>query len=273
MLRIIPAACLIVVLSALAASSDPFPAANLFTVGEELNYEASWSSFIVAGELNVRVADRRPIDGVDAYHVIAQAQTVGVVDAVIYKVRDTYESFVSAESLTPFRAIRRSRHGKKREQNSFTIDSRRNVATLGDGRTLEVSDATYDLASLLYALRAIDLTPGRMREFTVLEEDKLHKLRVEPEGRERVRTRAGSYDAVRVAIRLVDGREVSDSYKLRLYLTGDARRLPVLLTATPLWGEIRVELTDLDSPLKRRFAPLDPPGTMRESALIGKPTR
>lgn len=262
MSRTIVALCIIAALSPVAGSADLPADRNPFAVGEELNYEASWSGFIVAGELNVRVADRREFDGVDAYHVIAQAQTVGLVDAVIYKVRDTYESFVNSDSLTPFRAIRRSRHGNKREQNSFTIDSRRRLALLGNGGTLELSDVTYDLASLLYALRAIDLTPGRARDFMVLEEDKLHKLRVEPEVRERVRTRVGSYDVMRVAIRLVDGRELKDNYKLRLYLTRDSKRLPVLLTATPLWGEIRVELTDLEGPLKRRFAPLDLPGNL-----------
>lgn len=256
MLRVFLAACTLAVLAFPFSGPAQTPSTvNPFVVGEELNYEASWSSFIVAGELNVRVVERGPFEGVDAYRIIAEAQTVGLVDAVIYKVRDTYESFVNADSFTPFRALRRARHGKNREQNSFTIDPKRRVALLGDGRTIELSAVTYDMASLLYAIRAIDMTTGRASEFTLLEEDKLHKLRVEPEARERVRTRAGSYDTVRVGIRLVDGRELNDKHQLRLYVTPDSRRLPVLLTASPLWGEIRVELTHAPGPYMRRFSP------------------
>jgi hypothetical protein len=254
--RVVLPLCIIGVLSPLAGPARTPPSTvNPFVVGEELNYEASWSSFIVAGELNIRVVERGQFDGVDAYRIIAQAQTVGVVDAVIYKVRDTYESFVNAGSLAPFRALRRARHGKKREQNSFTIDTKRRVAVLGDGRTIEFTDAPYDMASLLYAIRAMDLTPGRSREFTLLEEDKLHKLRVEPEAREKVRTRAGSYDAMRIGIKIVEARGLNDRYKLRLYVTPDARRLPVLLTASPLWGEIRVELTQPPRTYTQRFQP------------------
>jgi hypothetical protein len=29
---------------------------------------------------------------------------------------------------------------------------------------------------------------------------------------------------------------------LKIYLTNDAQRLPVLITAEPTWGEVRVEL-------------------------------
>ena len=75
-----------------------------FIVGERLSYDVSWSNFIVAGELTLETKDRRSFDGIDGFHVSAQAQSVGLVSAIVYKVNDVYESFINAATMQPFRA-------------------------------------------------------------------------------------------------------------------------------------------------------------------------
>lgn len=215
-----------------------------FPVGERLNYDVSWSDFIVAGELTIETKDRRSFDGVEGLHVTAQAQSVGVVSALVYKVNDLYESFLNTATLQPFRAEKHSRRGKKREQSSIIIDQQRRTARLSDGRTIEIPENTYDLAGLLYAIRAMDLTPGKSQNFNLIEDEKLYAISVEPEAREKVTTRLGSYDTVRVSTRMASGRD-SNVYNLRLYITSDARRLPVMITAEPKWGQVRVELTSV----------------------------
>lgn len=215
------------------------------TVGERLNYDVSWSDFIVAGELTLETKDRRSFDGVDGFHVSAQAQSVGMVNAFVFKVNDIYESFLSAATLQPFRAEKNSRRGKKREQASVNIDQQRRTARLNDGRTIEIPPDTYDLAGLIFAIRAMDLTPGKARVFNVLEEGKLYKISVEPEAREKVTTRAGSFDTIRVATRTTGEGRDSDLYNLKMRITNDARRLPVEITAEPKWGSVRVRLTSM----------------------------
>lgn len=216
---------------------------NPFIAGERLSYDVSWADFIVAGELTIQTDDRRSFDGIDGYHVTAQAQSVGLVSGLVLKVNDVYESFVNAATLQPFRAEKRSRHGKKQTHSSVTIDQQRRVVQVAGGRTLEIPVDTYDLAGLIFAIRGMDLTLGKARTFTLLEDDKLYTIKVQPESREKVTTRAGSYDAIKVATSMVNGRENDKLYNLRLYITGDARRLPVLITAEPSWGSVRVELT------------------------------
>ena len=85
--------------------------------------------------------------------------------------------------------------------------------------------------------------PGRVRTFTLLEDNDLHTVRAEPEAGEKVLIRTTEYAAFRIAIKLIEGQDSNDLYKVRLYLSNDSRRLPVLLTAEPPWGQIRVELT------------------------------
>ncbi len=242
------------------AKSDRAPAAastlsprNPFSAGERLAYDVSWADFIVAAELTIETDDRRTFDGVDGYHVSAQARTVGLVSGLALKVNDVYESFISERTLQPFRAEKRSRHGKKQAQSSVTIDQGKRTARLASGRTLEIPEDTYDLAGLLFAIRGMDLTVGRApRTVTLLEDDKLYAIKLQSEAREKVTTRAGSFDTIKIVTSMVRGRENDKLSNLRIYITNDARRLPVLITAEPSWGSVRVELTSVtQNPLKK----------------------
>jgi hypothetical protein len=223
--------------SAIAVSTK-----TAFIVGERLSYDVSWRDFIVAGELTLETKDRRSLEGVDAYHVSATAQSVGVVSAFFFKLNDTYESFINAQTLQPFRASKRSRRGSKREQSSVAIDQQNRTARTSGGQTIEIPPDTYDVVGLLYAIRAMELAQGKSRTFNVLEEGKVYQIRVDVEGREKVTTRAGSFDAVRLSTKTMGSRE-SNLYNLKMFITADARRMPVLITAEPSWGEVRVELT------------------------------
>jgi uncharacterized protein DUF3108 len=216
---------------------------NPFTVGERLAYEVSWSDFIVAGELTLENKERLTMDGVDAFHVIARARSIGVVSAVALKVDDTYDSFVDAATLKPFRAEKRSRHGKKREESMINIDQNRRKASLSNGRLLDLPVTTYDLASLLYAIRGMDLTIGKAATFDLIEDDKLYQISVMPEAREKITTQAGSFDVMRLGTKMPGGKRNDKLYNLQMYITVDARRLPVQITAQPSWGEVRVSLT------------------------------
>jgi len=223
-----------------ASASTP---RNPFIAGERLSYDVSWADFIVAGELTIATDERRSFDGIDGYHVTAQARSVGLVSLFNLKVNDVYDSFINASTLQPFRAEKHSRHGKKQSQSSVTIDQQQRSARFAGGRTVETPGDTYDLAGLIFAMRGMDLTLGKSRTFTVVEDEKLYTISVHPEAKEKITTRAGSYDTVRLATSRMKGRENDKLYNLRMYITNDARRLPVLITAEPSWGSVRVELT------------------------------
>jgi hypothetical protein len=216
---------------------------NPFIAGERLSYDVSWADFIVAAELIIQTDDRRSFDGIDAFHVTAQARTVGLVSGLALKVNDVYDSFINAATLQPFRAEKHSRHGKKQTQSSVTLDHEHRTAKVASGPTLDIPPDTYDLAGLMFAIRGMDLTMGKSHTLTLLEDDKLYTIRIQPETRERVTTHAGSYETVKIATSMTRGRENDKLYNLRIYITNDARRLPVLITAEPSWGSVRVELT------------------------------
>ena len=218
-------------------------ARNPFSPGERLSYDVSWADFIVAAELTIETDERRNFDGIDGYRVTAQARTVGLVSGLALKVNDVYESFINASTLQPYRAEKRSRHGKKETQSSVTIDQDKRTAQFSGGRTLEIPGDTYDFAALIFAVRGMDLTLGKTRTITVLEDEKLYTIKLHPEAREKVTTPTGIYDTIKIATSRVKGGQNDKLYNLRIYVTNDTARLPVLITAEPSWGAVRVELT------------------------------
>src|SRR5689334_5947931 len=57
--------------AAAPAPDAPVP----FKVGETLTYDASWSSFLTAGQVKMRVADRQNLGGGrSGYHFVSEAQ-------------------------------------------------------------------------------------------------------------------------------------------------------------------------------------------------------
>ena len=229
----------------------PAPAKYVPAVGERLNYDVSWADFIVAGELTLETKDRRTVDGVDAFHVSAQAQSVGLVSVMAMKVNDVYESFLNAATLMPFRAAKNTRHGKKHDQGSMQIDQQKRTAQLDDGRTVEIPPDTYDIAGLLFAIRGMDLSLGRARQFNIIEDGKLYRISVTPEAKEKITTRAGTFETARMATKNLSGGRDSNLYNLKMFITTDARRLPVTLTAEPSWGSVRVQLTSISGAARK----------------------
>jgi hypothetical protein len=105
------------------------------------------------------------------------------------------------------------------------------------------------MASLGYALRNLNVTPGKAATLAMLDNNRLSPMIVEAEGPQSVTTAAGTFDTMRLALKGLDPRGgISDHYRVRLYITADDRCLPVLFTADALIGTVRVELTSYSRP-------------------------
>jgi hypothetical protein len=215
-----------------------------YRVGEKLEYTVSWSKYLVAATMTAQVKERGTFNEFDSYHVVMQAQTDGLANK-IYDASSTYESYVKADGLLPFRASSEIKQPKRLKQRYYWLEPANGKAFLKEGQTMSIPSSTYDVASLFYAVRGINLQPGKPTRFALLENDKLQTLVAEAEGYQQVTTKAGKFDTVRIAIKFADDKALSDTQKVRLYLSKDSRRLPILITSDLTFGSIRVELASI----------------------------
>ena len=69
------------------------------------------------------------------------------------------------------------------------------------------------------------------------------RLYVDPVGTERIQVKAGVHPAVRLHLKLVKlGKENEEIGKGKLWISDDSKRIPLLLTSSPIVGTIRFEL-------------------------------
>ena len=210
--------------------------------GEPLQYRVSWANFVTAGELTLDCEEMSEPGKVRLYRFGVRARSIDWVRTLFLNVNDSYDSSVDAESLLPIQAQARLEHGNKLEQTSIRFDHQNRVARFSNGHTQPLVPNTYDAATLMFILRTLEFNSDKTQVIHLLDKQTLYTLRVEAERVESIRVGQKDYQVIRVAIKQVENDIAQDALKIRLYLTSDSRRVPVLMTAEPAWGTIRVEL-------------------------------
>ena len=227
-----------------AKTSGPVSTDNVpFPVGERLSFNVSWSNFVTAARLELEVADRGVFFGQDGYQLRARVVTIGYVRSIFTDLDNQYTSYVGTKTMLPYHAENSTRQGLKKIDDSILFDQVAASARYIDGSSVSIPPNTYDLPSLVYALRQRDLKAGASFKCAVLYDKEVIEVEAQVKPRERVITQAGSYDALRVELTTKSKKYNLSKYRLRLWFSDDAQRLPVLMTAQPSVGEVRAELS------------------------------
>ncbi|GBC76907.1 hypothetical protein HRbin08_00375 [bacterium HR08] len=229
-------------------SSGGRPRAGDFSapIGERLTYAISWASYLVAGEMTLAVKARGRFFDRPGVHLELRASTIGPVRAWVKALDEHWASYVDPETWLPYRVELSRREGDRRTDLTIALDHRRGIARLSTGRTIPISPETRDVVAFLYHLRALPLEPGDRYHGSLLSERRRIRVRADVGSRASVDTRAGRFEAIEIVLRVEDGgRRAADARRLRLWLSADERRVPVLITAQEALGEIRAELVEL----------------------------
>ena len=236
--------------SGLTQPPRPTPPASMaaapagpFEVGEKLSFNVSWSNFVTAARLELEVAEQGAFFGRDGYQLRTKVETMGYARSLFVEVDNLYVSYVDVKTLLPYRVENATRQGVKREDDSIIFDQQRGAARYGEGSELSIPPGTYDLPSLVYALRQRNLKAGATHKFSALFGKEVIEVEAEVKESERVITQAGTYQATRVEINAKGKKTNLSKYRVQAWFSNDAQRLPVLITARPPFGEVRAELS------------------------------
>lgn len=231
---------------------DAVPAAALpFRAGEKLTYEISWSDILQAGtavlEVRKQVADGGPSK---AYHLVSRASSAGLVSR-FYKVSDTVESFIDSERLYSLSFRLDQQHGKRKKKRAMTFDhAKGTVVETADGKqaTYSIPENVQDALSSLYYVRARqDFIVGKPIRVNVHEDGKTWSVEVHTLGREKIKTMLGNIDTIRIKTYPRYEGVFRNKAEIYLWLTDDARKIPVLMKSSISIGTIIATLVDLQS--------------------------
>lgn len=222
-----------------AANNGDWP----FKIGEQLNYQV----FIgpnptPMGIASFHVKGRQKYFDRDGVNLSVFAHTTNAL-AQVFTARDQIDSYVEPAGLLPFRTVMSLIEGRRRFNQTLTLNQEGGIATSDQGPRIEIPVGTHDYLSFFYAIRTFNLTPNRKSVVSMLVENKSKTLFVTAQKRETIQLGSQSIPAIAVSITTDDPEP--DKYQLRMWISDDKRRLPLRISCATQLGPLRADLAIL----------------------------
>ena len=207
----------------------------------------SWSGYVTAGEVTVSVREKKPSYNSLAYYIVAEGKPVGLT-ARVYSLYFKVDSLLDCYTLVAQRGSVYSQEGKRTRMKSLRFDQQQHTAEFEMRTstvmkaTIAVPPATEDGLGAIYALRAMPLEAGARLTIPVTDSGDSYVVNLVVEARETISTPLGSLPAWRVRPTVFDdhGRLVGGA--MTIWISDDARRLPLKLSAQVAVGAFELTL-------------------------------
>lgn len=243
-----------------------------FAPGEQLVYEGEFSKLLLRG---IEIAEFRftteraqpsaaPAAGGDAANGTPAPNLVFKSEATAkgwfrklfgIDFRFQMESQVDSRDLAILRTSKVDEQGKRVRTSEALFDRERNLISWTERNPKDpqgqphvvsapLAGAMHDFISAVYYLRTQPLAPGQSYELTVSDSGETYHIPVRVAERKRMKTVLGRVQTVRVDVEVFGaGRLIADRKgRMSLWVTDDARRLPVRARLDADLGEINITL-------------------------------
>jgi hypothetical protein len=179
--------------------------------------------------------------------IFLQAQTTSI--AAIVTLRQQLASYIDVATGLPRSGSLDAVEGSYRHTDTVQYDRTANKAKVREkGKydntyLIDVPPDTTDFMALVYRLRNLPLENGARYDFPVLSGRDLNHVIATVLGREKIETKAGTFQAVKIRVPTGFTGKFSEKDPTYLWLSDDDRRIVVRLTADFAIGHTTANLT------------------------------
>jgi hypothetical protein len=233
--------------SANKSSVLPPPVSYQFPVGQTLIYDADWRLFN-AGTATIR------LEGAGREHrILTTADAAGMV-SVLYHVHDVVESFFDPKTFCSRTINKHTEEGRRRLTTNIVFDYARKKSVLDElnhrdkknkHEENDIPACVTDVVASVFYIASLPLAPNATYTFPLNDGGKTADVQVVTEDKEELRLPSGAYKTVRVRVSSDTGK-LKDKGQIWLWLTDDARRLPVQMKARMFWGTLVFRLQKIE---------------------------
>lgn len=224
--------------------------------GETLKYVVSFG-FLNAGRATLVVKEKEQ-NGKKYHYAIATGQSSGVVNS-LYKVIDTYESIMDAETGLPIKATRNISEDKYKLIDEVYYD-RKNSSIKSERKGVNVvPENTADILSALYIARRAkfyDLKKGDVVKINTWFDDGVYPLEIRYYGTETIKTKFGKINCLKFSPVVEPGRIFDSPDDVSIWVSNDKNRIPIRIQFDLIVGSVKCDLTEYTN-LKNNFAILN----------------
>lgn len=217
---------------------------TVFSKGEKLKYLAHYG-IINAGEATIEIStNSHYVNGEMSTKIIGKGYSTGAFD-FFFKVRDSYITYMNAESLEPYRFVRHVDEGGYIIDQEYNFDHKNQQVITEKNDTMDVPIGIQDLVSSYYYARSIDLdhyNVGDILTFKAFVDERIESIRIKYIGKETIKIKSGKYRCFKFQPVVQSGRVFKDPDDLVVYISDDKNRIPVLIEAKVIVGSVKLEL-------------------------------
>ncbi len=231
----------------LAQIHPPDPA-HAFTVGETYFYEAEWRLWTAGtARLGLEVA------GENIIRVTGAADSSGVV-SLLYPVHDRFQSTFDRRTFCSQTLGKHTEEGfhKRDTLIAFNYVRRRSVLDETNLKTSqtkhvehEIPGCVTDVISGIFYVASLPLTNDATYTFPLNDGGDTLDVSAHVEGREQVKTPAGTFNTIRVSPQAASG-VLKERGRVWVWYSDDVRRIPVQMRARMFWGTLTFRLTRIE---------------------------
>jgi len=224
-----------------------------FKRGEELTYKLHYG-FLDAAYVNLNITNEKiKFLGRETFHVIGTGKTTGITDW-IFKVRDSYETYIDEKSLVPWLFKRRVNEGGYIINQDYSFDRFNNKVITENRKEFNISENMQDMVSAYYQARTLDFSNIKQGDVISLDcfiDDEVFHIKIKFEGFQLVEIKIGKFKCLKFTPIIQTGRIFKDENDLSLYISNDENHILIKAEADILFGTVEVELTEFKGLLNK----------------------
>jgi hypothetical protein len=233
-------------LSGSPAKKEPAPPEPLFNLraGETLDYDANITKLdSTVARLQIFAVEKRNSGGKSTWHLQARAHTENPY-RMVFELDDQFDSYSDGPAMTSVQyEMHLSERGQKVESIQRMLTSAQDPVPAG-GSGVRVIPGTRDPLGMLEYLRGVEWAHTSQVRSPVFDGRKLYDVQATYIGKSNgIHVPAGTFNTIKIEMRVFDNEQVMKDAHFVLYLTDDATRLPVLMEAVLPVATARVQLT------------------------------
>jgi hypothetical protein len=219
-----------------------------FPVKQTLSYAVDWRVF-PAGV----VSFHQEADG-DVQNVSVTADTVGAVN-LLFRVSDRFQSSFNRTTGCSQGFSKQTVEGHRQVNTDLKFDYSQNksifteknlVSGISKRNEVAIPSCVTDSLSAIFYAASQPMTVGQSFQFPLADALRTVPVTMKVEGREEIKTPAGTFQALRVEP-TADAGVVKNRGNIWIWYTDDERRIPVQMRARLFWGTITFRLTAIDT--------------------------
>ncbi len=228
------------------AHVQPPPPNYRYPDGQTYVYNAEWRLW-TAGTTSLRIESEGNMQKVSG-----AADSTGVV-ALLYTVHDRFEARFDPRTFCSQGIFKHTEEGFHKKETNIRFDYAQRKAILDEKNlknnemkhtTQDIPACTLDVISGIYYLASLPLQVGASYTFPLNDGNKTIDVKATVEGREQVKTDAGTFSTLRVRAEDASGAMKNRGSAWIWYAEGT--RVPVQMRARAFWGTLSFKLARVE---------------------------